>query len=515
MRSLFAAPHRQPVRLLLLLLACAASALHAADRVQAAQTATRTEAKPAQKTDAKPEPKTDAKPEPKADAKQAKPGEPKATEQKPGEPKSAEGRQNEPKNEKGETKSGDTKSGEGKTQDIRPGDIRQELKPNNKPGRGQEVVPPEEPRAVDEDDLHPEIVHKATGTVQVGMLGAAAYRIDIPANWNHSLVVFYHGYNERRTLFHATNGLNDVTGPIFRLGFAIAQSGYSTTGWSLEHAPGETEKLRRYFVRHYGQPADTYIVGVSMGGALTLMTVETNPKPYRGALDLCGAVGPAIESFDRRFAWRAAFDYYFPGLMPPLVSASGIYAPPVPEDEVRRLHILAVLKQHPEAAAAMRALTHMRADADLARLMNYITYVLADMQHKAGGNPFDNRNYLYTGTNPLNTSSTGDIQLNDGVRRYASDAHALPYLAQHYTPTGRITRPVLAVHTLFDPLVPATTLALYEHQVEAAGYGHNLVQRYVHHEGHCVFTRDEVQHAMDDLVAWTHGGHRPEAGFQR
>ena len=47
--------------------------------------------------------------------------------------------------------------------------------------------------------------------------------------------------------------------------------------------------------------------------------------PFVGeALDLCGAVGPSYEPYQRRFAWRAAFDFYFPGVMPPLASGAGL-----------------------------------------------------------------------------------------------------------------------------------------------------------------------------------------------
>ena len=33
-----------------------------------------------------------------------------------------------------------------------------------------------------------------TATTEVGVTSGADYRVDMPANWNHSLVVYYHGY---------------------------------------------------------------------------------------------------------------------------------------------------------------------------------------------------------------------------------------------------------------------------------------------------------------------------------
>ena len=358
-------------------------------------------------------------------------------------------------------------------------------------------------------DPPPEVVSSTRGVTEVGTLGGVAYRIDVPAAWNQSLVVFFHGYSERPAVFRTGWGLNEVTGPIFERGFAVAQSGYSATGWALAEGVPESETLRQYFVKKYGKVKETIAAGSSMGGALTMETIEQNPKPYAGALDLCGAVGSSYEEFQRRFAWRAAFDYYFPGLMPVLAPTPEEYE----ETSALRAKIAAALKANPVAAAQMRILTGLHTDADLVHAMSYFTFAITDMQHRSGGNPFDNRNYLYTGTDPA--SSASDEALNDGVKRYTADEPARRYLVAHYTPTGKLTRPMLALHTMYDPLIPGTTLALYGHEVEEAGFGENLVQQYVHRDGHCAFTPQQVGESFDELLGWIHGGRRPTPGLLR
>jgi pimeloyl-ACP methyl ester carboxylesterase len=356
----------------------------------------------------------------------------------------------------------------------------------------------------------PEVLHTAFGTTEVGLVDGAAYRIDIPADWNHSLVIYYHGYSEQPATFAIAERLNNQTLPLFQRHYAIAQSGYSQLGWALQQAYPETEQLRRYFIKAYGQPRETYVAGGSMGGALVMVTLELNPKPYLGGLDLCGAVGPTYESFSRRFAWRAAFDFYFPGVLPALVPSP----PNFEESPALRDKVLAALRANPTAAAEMRGLTGLRSDPELVHDMMYFTFVITDMQRRAGGNPFDNRNTIYTGTNP--SSSASDETLNDGVRRYAADLRAREYLIRHYTPNGHLGRPMLALHTIYDPLIPPATLSLYAHQVEMAGAGQNLVQQYVHRDGHCTFTPEEVGRAFDELVQWTHGaGVRPTPGLLR
>ena len=355
----------------------------------------------------------------------------------------------------------------------------------------------------------PDILQSPYGTTEVGVLDGASYRIDIPSDWNHSLVVYYHGYALHPVTFHIAEKLNEQQMPLFQRHYAVIQSAYSQPGWALAQAYPETEQLRRYFVKTYGVPHETYVAGGSMGGNLTMITLELNPKPYAGGLDLCGAVTAASDAFARRFAWRAAFDYYFPGVMPPLVPT------PINYDDTPavREKIAEALRSNPGAAAAMRGLMGLHTDANVVSDIAYFTYVVMDLQRRAGGNPFDNRDYIYNGTSP--NSTAGDFALNDGVRRYAADPHAREYLFRHYTPNGRLTRPMLALHTVYDPIIPANSLALYAETVQGEGFGDNLVQQYVHHEGHCAFTQEEIGRAFDELVEWTHHGDRPTPGLLR
>ena len=58
---------------------------------------------------------------------------------------------------------------------------------------------------------------------------------------------------------------------------------------------------------------------------------------------------------------------------------------------------------------------------DLVDNLLFLSWVLKDIEQRSGGNPFDNRNTIYTGT-------ANDNALNDGVKRYAADQGALTYL---------------------------------------------------------------------------------------
>lgn len=350
------------------------------------------------------------------------------------------------------------------------------------------------------------ILQSPDGLTEVGLIDGAPYRIDVPTGWNHSLVVFYHGYALHPESFHIAEHLTGQQEPFFARRYAVLQSAYSKTGWALQQAYPETESLRRYFIRKYGQPRETFVAGGSMGGELVAITLELNPKPYLGGLDLCGSVGPTYLSFGNRFAMRAAFDYYFPGVMPPLV--------PVPADFEDTLadrdKVLAALRSDPSAATMMRNLTGLHSDLDLAHDIAYWTFIVQDMQHRGGGNPFDNRNFVYSGTSL--TSSASDLELNDKVKRYASVPQARAYLMRHYTPNGHLGRPMLALHTIYDPIVQISQLGPYDREVQAAGAEDNFVQQVVDRDGHCNFTQNEIGDAFDEMVRWAHGGRRPAPG---
>ena len=340
-------------------------------------------------------------------------------------------------------------------------------------------------------------------TVEVGTTAGAAYRVDLPAKWNHSLVVYYHGYAETPTVFTKEQGVGAMK-PLLDRGYAVIQSGFSVTGWALPQAYAETEALRIAFGKAHGEPRETFVTGYSMGGALTMMTMERNPGAYAGALDLCGAVVPANEWSTRRFALRAAFDFYFPGLLPPLAPAPRDFV----ESKETEKALLDALKAHPAEAERMRRLAGEYRDEDVAHLMQYVEFQASDFARKAGGSVVDTTNWIYTGTG----SAEEDYRLNDGVTRYAADPVARRWLLANYSGTGHLAKPMLAVHTVNDPLIPAGTLEVYAERVAEAGDSDRFVQQYVDHTGHCAIAPDEVGRAFDELLGWVHGGSKPRGG---
>jgi pimeloyl-ACP methyl ester carboxylesterase len=342
----------------------------------------------------------------------------------------------------------------------------------------------------------------AFAKTEFGTLRGAQFRIDFPDDWNHGLVVYYHGYRTENhgRIFEQDKPLEPVLAVFTKAGYAVIQSGYSQGGMALDQAIPETEALRQYFSAHYGKPTQSYVAGHSMGGLLTIMTMEQSPGPYEGALDLCGAAGSTSSRIGRRFDLRVLFDYYFPGILPdPAKVPASFEISPALEKQVS-----AAMQSNPQATEALSRFAGVH-EKDLTSLLLFSTWLLKDLERRAGGNPFDNRNTIYSGM-------TDDNAVNEHVKRYAADAGALSYIERYYTPTGHLTRPMLAVHTTYDPLVSPSIPSAYAQLTRTAGSGDLFVLQYVEHAGHCNITPAEVERAFDELRQWKEKGISPAPG---
>lgn len=339
--------------------------------------------------------------------------------------------------------------------------------------------------------------------VETGSLDGAAFRIDMPEKWNGVLLVYYHGYSETPVTFDEAKP-NSMGNALAASGYAVVQSGYSVAGWALERAIPETEVLRQYAIAHYGRPKETYVLGHSMGGQLTIATIENYPNRYDGALPLCGLLQPTSLAMTRGGALIAAFNYYFPGLIPePLhVDASTAL------DEALVKKVSAALPANSTGLAELRALSHIRSVDDLASVMVFYTFIQRDLEQKIGASVLDNHNVIYAG-------GADDDALNDGVKRYSASPAALAYLKTWYSPTGVLVKPTLAVHTTYDPIIPADSTVLYADAVQRAASSDNFVQQYVKHEGHCNISAAETVDAVAELIRWKRTGVRPTAGVAR
>ncbi len=343
---------------------------------------------------------------------------------------------------------------------------------------------------------------KVEPKTEIGEINGAKFRIDIPENWNGGLVMYCHGYSAA-AVNYKEGKLPPVLAVFTEQGYALAQSGYAAGGWAIQEAVEDTEALRRYFATKYAPPKETYITGHSMGGFLTMMFLERFPTSYDAGLALCGPLAPTTYFMERgAFDARVVFDYYFPGALPPpdKVPANFKNTPEAAKS------LQALMDSQPQKSAALLRYSGAHNTKDLAGTLSFITYMLLDLQQRSGGNPFDNRNTIYETSDDYNA-------LNDGVKRYAADPRAAEYIRTWYTPTGKLTRPMLAIHTSYDPLVPVRIPDRYPELVEQTGSQAMFVQQYVKHDGHCTILPSEIAAGLSELREWKDRGVRPHAGL--
>ena len=336
---------------------------------------------------------------------------------------------------------------------------------------------------------------------EIGALDGVAYRIDVPTKWSGGLVVFFHGYSAEPIAFAKGDRISPMFDGMLARGYAIAQSAYAKTGWAVEEGARDTERLRRFFVEKHGAPKETLVAGMSMGGTLTVMAMETQPDVYAGGLSLCGALESTDRLMQRDFALRAAFDHYFPGVLGPLVPVPSDFVP----DDAAVAKVRAALASNPAGARAVQSFYVVADAATLPDVIVFDTYEILEMQKRAGGNPFGNADFIYTG-------SGDDFALNAGVARYRPDDAAVQRMARFYTPTGKIAKPLLALHDTGDPLVDASTAFDYAIVAQRTGNGDRFVQQFVNRKGHCVFQPAEIDRAFGELLDWVHAGKRPPSG---
>ena len=336
--------------------------------------------------------------------------------------------------------------------------------------------------------------------VQTGDIDGVPYRIQIPPRWNHNLVMYAHGYKPRGGSWTPLPGVFSAV--FLGRGFAVAESGYSRQGWAVEEALKETETLRQFFTKKYGEPDSTFIAGHSMGGLITLATIENHPDEYNGALPLCGPLVPALAFFkDRVFDMLVTFESLFGD------SLSQEYKPVVEASELPASVVERALASKPAAAAEFAEHWETR-PSDLPSTVSYYQLMLREIIDRAGGNPIDNRSTVYAGLEAAPS-------INESVPRYAAVPEALGYLRRYYTPTGVIKDPVIAVHTTYDAGVPPSFPSSYAVTAALCGNERLFVQKHVCAEGHCKIDPASTGRAFDELRRWAATGVPPEPGLIR
>jgi pimeloyl-ACP methyl ester carboxylesterase len=338
--------------------------------------------------------------------------------------------------------------------------------------------------------------------------------ICVPASgWNGSLVLWGHGY----IAFNAPLDVQHLQLPdgsslpdlVQSLGFAFATTSYRQNGLAILEGVDDMRELIAAFRQAHGAPVHTYMVGASEGGIITTLLQERSPELISGALAMCGPIGNFREQIAYYGDFRVLFDYFFPGVLPGspiaipnevIAGWESIYVPAIKQ----------ALAANPAAAKQLIATSKAAIDhsdpstieTTTLSLLWYSVFATNDGSAKLGGNPYDNRSRVYFG-------SSNDFRLNLRVARFRADPAAVAAM-QAYETSGRVTRPLIVLHTTGDQIIPIWHEVLYTIKARPSGQGH-LTPVPILRYGHCNFTATEMLGAFGLLVLQVTGSAPPNA----
>jgi pimeloyl-ACP methyl ester carboxylesterase len=369
-----------------------------------------------------------------------------------------------------------------------------------------------------------------------GVIGGAAFKIEIPANWNGTLALYSHGYVAPGSANPARDAGDPLTGSyLLNHGYALAGSSYSATGWAVKEALHDQIALLDYFTARYGTPDRTIVWGHSLGGMITAGLIERFPDRFDAALPMCGVVAGGVG------AWNSGLDggFAFKTLVAPNSSLQLVHITnPVANLEVAQT-LLASAQATPQGRARIAlaaAVTDLPgwfsaaspepAPTDYAtRELNQFLWnqqvdflfgfaLRAELEARAGGNPswntgVDYRALLAKSVNrdevlalyaAAGLDLEQDLRALDAAPRIAADRDAVRYLVNWIVFGGDVKHAVLTLHTTGDGLVPNQDEEAYGWLVRAAGHDELLRQAFVHRAGHCTFTPAETIAAFNALA---------------
>jgi pimeloyl-ACP methyl ester carboxylesterase len=389
--------------------------------------------------------------------------------------------------------------------------------------------------------------HTFTGTID-----GADYLVETPEDWNGMLVLYSHGYYPPGFPSAPTVSNSPETAEwLVDHGFALAASNYrGVTGFQVDRAQRDQLALLDWFDDNVGRPDRTISMGQSQGAAIADLLAERHPNRFDGVVDICSghdALGTFTSGFDVVFAVKT--------LLAPDLDIDLVH-PRDPEGDTSRL--VAVVD------AAM-ATPEGRARLALAGSFNNVTgwwsalqprptdpaeeirqqalwtrnaYVqgfasplaLANLAERAGGNPVTNvgvdygrqlarssqRHLAEHAYREAGLDLRADLDQLAAAPRVAADRDAVAFMYRTSVPRGRLSVPVVTIHSVGDGGAVPDQERWYAEQVRREGRGHDLVrQMYVDRGQHCSTSGADEVVALQTLLTHLDTGRWPSTSPQR
>ncbi len=381
------------------------------------------------------------------------------------------------------------------------------------------------------------MAHAAVETTQGKLPDDTPYRIDVPDNWNGTVLIGldYAGLDPaqpraERAEFKA----------LLERGYALAGTTRTVTGWAIHLAAANAIRTLDLFEAKYGKPKHAIEFGSSMGGHTAAVSVQAYPDRWNGAVAQCGGLAGSVAQ------WQAKFDALFVAktLLAPDSDLPIINIPKdwqttaLPawhkmfDDAVQtpagraRIALAAMLGQLPDwgnpdkprpqpddLEARETGLIESLATARVP-LLNQAIGSRYQIETLAGGNISSNVDVDYAKTlrkidqegliaklyKKAGLNLKDDLNKLAKAPRVSADLAARAYVATGVF-DGNLKIPMLTISGIGDPISSVAGQQFYGAAVKAAGKESMLRQVYTASAGHCGFTPAELVTTVQTLIS--------------
>lgn len=365
-----------------------------------------------------------------------------------------------------------------------------------------------------------------------GTIDGAQYRVELPARWNGTLVLYSHGYLPAGfpsfgiALTNRPSDRSETEAWLLEHGYALAASHFKGggTGYQVENALHDQLALLDWFHARVGRPLHTLSYGQSMGAAIAVLLAERHPDRFAGVATVCGA-------YDPNGSFNAALDINF-AVKTLLAPEQDIELVRVSDPARSTQALVQAVEQalsSPQGRARLALVSafnnvagwysaHQPRPTDMtdwirqqaAWIQNaYIVGIgpsaRVDLEAKAGGNPswnvgIDYRRQLARSSQEAvvrrayrtaGRDLRRDLERLADAPRIAPDRSAGAYMYRFGVPHGYTPVPVVTLHSTGDGGAVPDQERWYADQVGRFGDPSRLRQLYVERGMHCSFSAAE------------------------
>jgi len=374
------------------------------------------------------------------------------------------------------------------------------------------------------------------------LLNGSTWIADKPANWNGTLLIYSHGYIPGPALPAPQEAPNNTADELLAQGYALAGSSYSRPGWALETAADDQLATVSAVQALIGPTKHVIAVGNSMGGLITGQLAERAGDRIDGALASCGLMVGGIDLHNAQLdGLHTLAQLLLPGRNVKLVRFSSIGEAIATVNTLKTAVDEAQTTQKGRARIALAAaFFHLPtwytgqpkpANRDYAaqEVGQYLSLIGGaaisdtalfryetgrfDVEQSAGGNPSWNKgvNYRKLLSESVNETQVRNLYRHAGLdlrddldqltrsAAITADPGAVQWMQRTSTLSGKITVPVLSMHTTDDQLAPVQFQEEYAEDVQQNGRASLLRRVFVDHPGHCTYTTAELLAAITTI----------------